>query len=482
MNSTTMTDETEPRQFPDKKGPPTAFIPKNKKTAERERQKNNDINQRRKKNESSKKPTVIVYDEQKGITAYDRYGWKCWGMDVRPNDKWWGDTPIASEFADNGILACAYEANTYGHNTNQTTIFGINTRDGSIAWKNELPEQRFEKADDREMPYSAFQNEKYALILTERLTSRVHEQVDSPKHVMAFRLADGKKCWDATGYCYYLNGVLALTENYAVLSKNDKKTAGIVSLKSGKEIRTVNFGKDRSNAFCAEGKTMAYVPYSFSDKKALASICVLDESGKKQGATIVEARGGGIISSLSLSKDAGLLATATQYLDETPKGDAANEYVITVYSKQGKDYSPVWNEHTKDIVLDLKFDPKTEHLIAKTRHTSIEKAGPYGGCSKERIADTITSYDPHKGKKQWAYEWCGAYAEGYSFEYMNNQPMTLSYDGLVYLRDSDQGVRALDINNGRIVEQIRVDPVVMKGNLQNTKTNVKSIAVRKNYR
>jgi len=469
-----MTDanETEPQSSQDRKGPPSAFIPKNKKAAERERQKNKGLD-RRKKDEASKQPTVIVYDEHKGITAYDRYGWKCWGTDVRPSsDKWFEATPIASEFTDNGVITCAYETN----------IFGINSYDGSIVWKNEL----LERGD--ETLKSVFQNEKYALILTERIWG--FKEQNSRRQVTALRLADGKKCWNATD----LSDVMAVTENYAVLSKNGGRTAEMVSLKSGKKIGKTNFGNDPPTAFCAEGRTVAYAPMVNAKHpfdacaKVPAKTFVLDESGKTQG-TAVEDKKGGTINLLSISTDAGLLATATHYRDEKRRFDnEKDEYVITVYSKKddakhGKEYSRVWKKQATGPILDLKFDPKNEHLIATTRltHDSLSR------YLNKYTADLITSYDPCRGKKQWEHRYNERYihigpenAESRKTEC--SELMNFSYDGLIYVGSGALGVCALDINNGRQVEQIRVEPAVKKqGELRYKMTNVKGIAVRKNY-
>jgi len=476
MNSTTMTDETEPRQFPDKKEPPSAFIPKNKKAAERESQKNKDLDQRRKKDEASKQPTVILYDEHKGITAYDRYGWKCWGTDVRPSSEWWGDTSIASEFADNGVITCAYK----------TGILGINARDGSIAWKTELPEK------DNETVKSVFQNEKYALILTEydrmaTVDGWAFRKVGSKRDVAALSLADGKECWNATD----LDDVMAITKNYAVLSRNGGRTAEMISLKTGKKTGKINFGNGPPTAFCAEEKTIAYAPvmnveHSADGAKIPAKTFLLDKSGKTLGTT-VEDRKGGTINLLSRSEDAGLLATATKYRDKRIMDDEKDEYVITVYSKKddakhGKEYSRVWRKRATGPILGLKFDPENEHLIATTRLAKTWSST----YLNRHTADLITSYDPCKGKKQWEHRCNETYThlkqEDTKSERMNCPPMALSYDGLVYVGNGANGVCALDINNGQQIEQIRIEPAVKKdGELRYQMTNVKGIAVRKNY-
>ena len=477
MKSTTI-DETETQSSPNKREPSSAFMPKDTKAAERERQKNKGLD-RRKRNGTSKQPTVIIYDEHKGITAYDRYGWKRWGTDVRPSSEWLGDTPIASEFADNGVITCAY----------QSSIFGINARDGSIAWKTELP-----KKDCFETVKSVFQNEKYALILTKPGILRHYPPGTNENGVKALSLTDGKECWNATD----LNDVMAITENYAVLSGKWRRTAEMVSLKTGKETGKVNFGNYSPTAFCAEGKTIAYAPAVNVERptegvNVHAKTCLLDESGKTLDTT-VEDRKGGTINLLSLSKNAELLATATKYRDERCVDAEKDEYVITVYSKndakqQDKEYSRVWSEHASGPVLGLKFDPENEHLIATTQLTETELR------RYQYTVDLITSYDPCKGKKQWEHRCNKKYTnretEDMKSERMNGPVMALSHDGLVYVgsgalgayeRSGTPGFCALNINDGQQMEQIRIEPAVKKqGGPMYLATNVKSIAVRKTH-
>jgi len=494
LKSTTTTDETDETEkqssTPRKKAIPTAFIPKNKKTAGgRELQKTDNLDRRRKRYETSKHPTIIIYDLRKGVTAYDRYGWRCWGTDVISNTKsksaGMENTAVSGEFTDNGVLACAYA----------TGILGIDTRDGRVAWKKDAlwKEYSFNSAaknyDETERPILVFQNGEYALILTELQIRHPYTQreVDGKRIVeggdiklqgraRALRLADGKECWNASEF----EKVLALTENYAILSKNGGRTVETVSLKTGKETKTVDLGKDPPAAFYAKGNTIAYAPApAVVDVKAPARICLLDESGKTPGTTITEKRGGGIIKSLSISNNSELLATVTQYRDEKT-GKATDDYVITVYSKKGKNYSPAWNKQTSDPVVALKFDPETEHLIAKTPHFNDKS------CSFE--TDVITSYDPCKGDRQWVHECRTRYVmeddvvDPLNWERINRQTMTPSYDGLIYIGDHDRGVCVLDTSNGELIEQIRIEPAVNNNKLQYTPTKIKSIAVRRNYR
>ena len=480
---------------------------------------------RRRRNQTSRKPLVIAYDETKGIFAYDTYGWTCWHTDIRPKSNRFDPVRMGENFADgkNSIIGCAYDSH----------IFGLNVSDGSVKWKINLEK-------DDEIVKKLVQGEKYALLFCEPKTrhhyptsNKVEQerQEETDQRVRAIRLDDGKESLNFKD----CQEILAASEDYVLIGRQGNRSAKVLDLKSGKTVRQIVFGAHPPNAVTASKKTVLYsVPqnrrYVREDEeqvtmdvgkpissspdgllktlgkiagkklneyrnqtatlllpKTSAKISSVDCATGKMQSALIESEVGGMIESICLAPDEGLLATATRYRDER-FGNSKDRYSVKLYKNAGDSkYSQLWSTQVEEPILDIGFNERNNNnlLIVSTHTKKRDQSGTrFGTYPNKQVTNRITAYDTCSGNAVWEHSCSPQHTASVTYK-KTDAPLTrISSEGHVFVNDPEAGLCMLDPDNGKMMTQILVgkDSQNLGRKFNYVSTSIKQVAVRKNYR